>query len=201
MRNHLRNHNKGTKRLVSQIRAEKKKTVLAVSLVTIMAFMWIRVFFRKPPAAEGAVAMEQTSRASESKPVLNVSFIELPKVAGRHDIVKRNFFASNNWQNFDGKKTNVVSIEEVNVAPGDGSAKLIRKVVEKIKLEAIVMGENAKAFINDKVLSAGDELLISDGIDIYECEVVVIEENAVVIRCGEAEVRLKLRQVNENRKQ
>jgi len=131
---------------------------------------------------------------------LNVSFIELPKVAGRHDVIIRNFFASNNWRNFDGKRTNVVSIEEVNVAPGDSSEKAIRKVVEKIKLEAIVMGENAKAYINDKVLSAGDELLISDGIDRYECEVVVIEENAVVIRCGEAEVKLKLRQVIDNRK-
>ena len=31
-------------------------------------------------------------------------------------------------------------------------------------------------------------------------EVVVIEENAVVIRCREAEVKLKLKQVIENRK-
>ena len=200
MRNHLRNHNNGTKRLVSQIRAEKKKTVLAVSLVTVMAFMWIRVFFKKTPAAASAVAMEQTSPTSDSKPALNVSFIELPEVAGRHDVVTRNFFTSNNWKNFDGKKTNVVSIEEVNVAPGNGSEKAIRKVVEKIKLEAIVVGENAKAFINDKVLTAGNKLLISDGIERYECEVVLIEENAVVIRCGEAEVRLKLRQVIENKK-
>ena len=78
MRNRLRNHNNGTKRLVSQIRAEKKKIVLAVSLVTVMAFMWIRVFFKKTPAAASAVEMEQTNPASESKQVMNVSFIELP---------------------------------------------------------------------------------------------------------------------------
>jgi hypothetical protein len=159
----------------------------------LMAFMWVRVFFRKTTTSEAEAAAKQANQESVSKPVLKISYIELPKVVGRNDVITRDFFSSDNWRNFDGKGKNIVSIEEVNVVPGDGREEVIRKVVENIKLEAIVVGDNAKAFINNKVHSVGDKLLIKDGVNEYECEVVAIEENAVVISCSEAEVKLKLR--------
>jgi len=190
MRNKSRNNNNGANRLIDHLVAEKKKIVMAVCLVVLMAFMWIRVFFRKTTTAEAEAAAEQTNQESRSKPALKISYIELPKVAGRNGVITRNFFTSNNWRNFNGKGKNIVSIEEVNVVPGE---EVIRKVVENIKLEAIVVGDNAKAFINNKVHSVGDKLLIKDGVNEYECEVVAIEENAVVISCSEAEVKLKLR--------
>ena len=197
MRNNLRNTNSAN-RLMSHLAAEKKKTAMAVCLIALMAFMWVRVFFRKLPAAEGAEVTEQINVNNGPNSTLKISFIELPKVVGRNDVITRNFFVSNDWQDFKGNRKNIISIEELNVVPGNDSEKAIRTIVEKIKLEAIVMGENAKTFINNKVLSVGDKLLISDGVDKYECEIVVIEENAVVIRCGEAEVKLKIKQVNEN---
>jgi len=60
------------------------------------------------------------------------------------------------------------------------------------------MGENPRAYINDKILSVGDKLPVSDGSRIYECEVILIENNSVVMRCEKAEVILKLKQVNGN---
>jgi len=45
-------------------------------------------------------------------------------------------------------------------------------------------------------LRVGDKLLVGDGIDRYECEVVEIKENTVVMRCREARITLKLTQVN-----
>jgi preprotein translocase subunit YajC len=42
----------------------------------------------------------------------------------------------------------------------------------------------------------GDKVLIRDGIDTYECEVIEIKENTVVIKCREAEVTLKLTQAS-----
>jgi len=44
----------------------------------------------------------------------------------------------------------------------------------------------------------GDKVLIRDGVDIYECEVIEIkeQENKVIIKCREAEVTLKLTQVS-----
>ena len=197
MRNNLRNTNSAN-RLISHLAAEKKKTAMALCLIALMAFMWVRVLFRKLPATEGAEVTEQINVNNGPNSTLKISFIELPKVVGRNDVITRNFFVSNDWQDFKGNRKNIISIEELNVVPGNDSEKAIRTIVEKIKLEAIVMGENAKTFINNKVLSVGDKLLISDGVDKYECEIVVIEENAVVIRCGEAEVKLKIKQVNEN---
>ena len=194
MRNKLRNNN-GASGLIGHLAAEKKKTVMAVCLILLMAFMWVRVFFRKTTTEEANATTEQTNQQGESKSALKISYIELPKVTGRNDVIKRDFFSSNDWRNFNGKGKNVVSIEEVNVVPGDGSEEVIRKVVENIKLEAIVVGDDAKAFINDKVHSVGDKMLIKDGINEYECEVVAIEENAVVIGCSEAEIKLKLRRV------
>ena len=63
-------------------------------------------------------------------------------------------------------------------------------------LEAIVSSENPLAFINNEVLRVGDKLFVSDGIDRYECEVVEIKENIVVMRCRESKITLKLTQVN-----
>ena len=200
MHNKLRNNNNGANSIISHLAAEKKKTVMAICLISLMVFMWARVFFKKTTAVEAIEITKQMDQKRESKPALIITFMELPEVAGRNDVITRDFFASNGWHNFDGKGKNVISIEEVNVVQGDGSEEVIRKVVEKIKLEAIVVGDNANAFINNKVHSVGDKLLIKDGADEYECEVVAIEENAVVIGYSGAEVKLKLRRVSESSK-
>jgi hypothetical protein len=129
---------------------------------------------------------------------LNVSYIKLPQVEGRNDVITRDFFVSNDWRHFKSdKKRNLAVIEEVNVVSKNGNEEVIRKVAEKLKLEAIVVLSNKpRAFINNKVISIGDSLLIRDGADTYECEVIEIreKENIVVIKCREAEVTLKLTQ-------
>ena len=85
----------------------------------------------------------------------------------------------------------------MSVVSKDGREEVIRRVAEKLKLEAIGLGKNPQAFINDKLLSVGDKWLVKDRGDMYECEVVRIGENTVFIRCGEAEITLKLTQVIE----
>jgi hypothetical protein len=72
---------------------------------------------------------------------------------------------------------------------------VIKKVAEKLKLEAVVLSKNPLTCINNKVLSIGDRMFINEGNDRYECEVAAIEENTVVIKCREAEITLKLVQV------
>ena len=76
------------------------------------------------------------------------------------------------------------------------SEEITRRVAESLKLDAIVLGENPRAFINDKLLSVGDRLFLRDGTSTYECEVTKIEENAVSIKCGQAEVTLRLAQTS-----
>ena len=132
---------------------------------------------------------------------LNVLLIELPLVAGRNDVITRDFFASDDWRHFgNGKRQNLAVIEEVNIVSKNGNEEVIRKVAEKLKLEAIVvLSNNPRAFINNKVISVGDKVLIHDGVDTYECEVIEIkeQENKVVIKCRQAEVTLKLTNVSD----
>jgi len=187
--------------LIGQLTAEKKKTVAASCLIAVMAVMWVRVLTKQSPnAADAALITEQLNTDGTSGQKINVSFIELPQVAGRNDVITRNFFASKGWRHFEGgKERNLVVIEEVNVVSKNGNEEVIRKVAEKLKLEAIVvLGNKPWALINNKVISAGDKVLIRDGVDTYECEVIEIkEENMVVIKCREAEVTLKLKQVSK----
>ena len=108
-------------------------------------------------------------------------------------MLTRDFFASNGWQDFVGDK---VGTEEVSVVSKDGSEEVARRIAGRMKLEAIGLGKNPQAFINNKLLSVGDKLMISEGVDTYECQVDGIEENTVIVRCGDAEIVLKLTQAN-----
>jgi len=195
------------KRLFNRFAAEKKKTVLALCLITLMAFMWVRVLTREAPqAAEGAFMAEQMGAEGRSEPELKISFINLPQVAGRNNAITRDFFTSDGWKGFvdkEGRKS--VGVEEVNIVSTDSDQEVIRKVAEKLKLEAIVSSENPLAFINNEVLRVGGKVLVQplagaglvgDGTDKYECEVVAITQDTVVMRCREAQITLKMTQVN-----
>jgi len=180
-------------RFVGRLAAEKKKTVTALCLIALMIFMWAKVLSQKTPVV-AAAALGQNSIDQdilEADLALNISFIELPKVAGRNDVLTRDFFAADGWKDFlRGQKG--VGIEEVNVDTKGGNEEVMRRVAKKLKLEAIGLDGNPQAFINGKLLSVGDTLLVRDGGNKYECEVVKIAENVVVIKCGEAEISLEV---------
>ena len=202
MRKNLRNSGNDANKIVGYLAAEKKKTILAVCLISLLGFMWIKVFAGKSPTAAGAEPMvSQSKNTNQPGDEASVSFIDLPEIAGRNDSIKRDFFASNGWKDFVNTDKNVVVTKEVNVVPGDSTEKVIRRIADNLKLEAFIMGDNPRAYINDRILSVGDKLLVSDGADKYECEVIVIENNSVVMRCGKAEVTLKLKQVINESKQ
>jgi len=173
---------------MSQLAAEKKKTITALCLVAVMAFMWVKVLGGKTPQSAEATLMAQKANLDTSgvNSELEISFIELPKVKGRNDVLTRDFFAADGWQ--------VMRGGEVNVVSKDGSEGVVTIVAKKLNLEAIGLGENPKAFINDKLLSVGDKLLVRDGVNAYECEVIGIEEDTVFVKFGEAEIQLRLTQ-------
>jgi len=197
MKQNLRNSDNRSNRIFSRLAAGKKKTVIAVCLITVMVFMWVRVLGRKGPQSANAAVMGQEVTDGQTKPELKISFIELPKVEGRNDVLTRDFFAVGNWRDFmRGGEGKSGGIEEVSVVSRNGGEETARRVAEKLKLEAIVLGKNPLAIINDKRLSVGDKLFVRDGINTYECEVAKIEENTVFIRCGEAEVTLRLTQTS-----
>ena len=195
MGHNVRKSHRRPKGLVNQLAAEKKKVAMALCLIAVMVLMWIRVLSRKgPETAEAVVTAEQVNVEEQSNPELNVSFIELPKVKGRNDVITRNFFDSNGWQQFIEGQRKRGMIGEVNVLSTDGNEEIIKRVAQKLKLEAIMVGENSRAYINGETIKVGDKIKISEGTDKFECEVLSIEENSVVIKCREAEITLKLAQ-------
>ena len=199
MKQNARNNSLGGNRFFSHLAAEKKKAVLALCLISLMAFMWIKVLTKTTPqAADAELIAELMSMETQSEPELEISFIELPRVAGRNDMVTRDFFASDGWHNFvGGRGPKSVAVEEIDIVSKNDDQEVIRReVADNLKLEAIVSSEDPLAFINDKVLRAGDKMFVSDEIESYECEVVEIKENMVIIRCMEAMITLKMTKVN-----
>lgn len=193
MRRNVRHNGRRAKGLVGQLVAEKKKVVMALCLMGVMAFMWIRVLTKKAPEAAGAeIIAEPSNTSGPSNPELNISFIELPKVAGRHDVITRDFFASENWRHFLERQRKRNGFEEVNILSQDVNEEVIRRLAEKLKLGAVMVSENPQAYVNGDVIEVGDKIFIGDGTNKFECEVIAIEENTVVMKCKEAEIILKL---------
>jgi hypothetical protein len=196
MRRNIRNSNNFnvTGRLLGLLAAEKKKAVTTACLIVVMLFMWVRVLTRNTPeAAEGASVAEPLNVTSQSNPAVEVFFVELPQVAGRNDVITRDFFAADGWRHFmGGRRRKFAGIEEVNVLSTNGSEEVIKRVAQKLKLEGIMLSKNPLASINNRVARVGERMLVNDGNEKYDCEVVSIEENTVVIKCREAEITLKL---------
>jgi len=191
VKQNVRDNSSGPNRIMSQLAAEKKKTITALCLIGLMVFMWVKVLGGKTPQSAEATLMAQKANLDTSgvNSELKISFIELPKVEGRNDVLTRDFFAADGWQ--------VMRGGEVNVVSKDGSEGVVTRIAKKLNLGAIGLGKNPQAFINDKLLSVGDKLLVRDGVNTYECEVIGIEENTVSVRYGEVEIQLKLAQENE----
>ncbi len=179
-------------RVIGQLAADKKKTIMAFCLISVMVFMWARLLGGKGVnKAEAGLTAEEVS-TSKLKPSLGlaISFVELPKAEGRNDVLTRDFFVADREGLGDGRG-------RVNVVLRDGFEGMGARIAEKLKLEAIGFGKNPQAFINDKLLTVGDKLVVDDGVNRYECEVSKIEESAVSIRYGETEITLRLTQMTE----
>lgn len=174
--------------------AEKKKAGIALCLIAVMGIMWVKVLTRKgPQIARAGLVTEQTEVEKQLNEAVKIAFVELPEVPGRNDIIGRDCFVAAGWRDFkSGEEGNsTVGIQEVNVPSTDQSKEVITRVAQQLKLQAIGLGQRPQAYINDRLLSVGDSLVVTDGRQMYECEVVEIREDSVLIRCLGAEITLK----------
>lgn len=181
MRGDLKN-NLASSRLLQQLVLDKKKAIFALSLICVMGFMWIKVLVGGEPAGAKAAMTKEITQENKQQEV-KIGFIDLPEVKGRNDVLSRDFFDVD-ARSLIGTEVDIIFSDE-----NDGVGVILS---EELKLEAIAMGRQPQAFINDKLLVVGDEFFVSNEVSTYECEVIGIEENKVFIKCGETEIVLKL---------
>ena len=195
------NNDNAINRIVSQLAVDKKKGIMALCLIGVMAFMWVRVLSNKDPESAAAALSAQKIAAdnANAESTVHISFTELPNVEGRNDVLTKDFFAVDNWQDFtEGKRKDLIEIG--NAADGRSNEEIAGKIIEKLKLGAVTLGESPRAFVNDRMLRVGDKLPVRNETDVYECEIVAIEENKVIMRWEETEITLKLAQEIETDK-
>ena len=171
--------------VVKQLGADKKKTVVAICVLVLMVFMWIRAF-SKSDSDNVSASQHKEAVATESEKQLVISFVELPDVRGRNDILTRDIFTVRSWENFSGTASSGVSS-----LTAKGDEKRAKQIVSKLRLEAIEISDPPKVFINDRLLGIGDKLQISDAGSIFECEIMSIEKNRVFLKCMDIEIELK----------
>lgn len=190
MRNNDNKINGLLNRLLSTLAAQKKKSIIAVALVTLMVFMWIRLLAGKgtqsarASVASPLAAANAQSAAAEAKVVL----VKLPFVQGRHDVLERDFFK------IDAQAFGAAG--QVSIVSADGGNQSARQLAQRLRLEAICMGPQPQAFINNELVTVGQTLVVVDGSKSYECEIKSIKENSVLVKCGTTEVELKLKEIN-----
>lgn len=175
-------------RIMGKMAAEKKKTVFAICLITVMVFMWIRVLGGKGPDESGAAVTAQ--QAAGQKPAdefeMEILPVELPEVKGRNDELSKDFFSPDDQSK--------ASASEVKVDSESDNEELVKQIAAKLQLEAIISGKNRQAFINNEIYNAGDNISIVAGENSYNCEVIEIKENEVLMRFEQSEIKLKLAQ-------
>ena len=192
MTRNVKNGSDSAGTILGQLAAEKKKVAIASCLIALMAVMWIKLLTKKEPqAAHAQLQNDQAQVDGQSAEQPKVSFVELPELPGRNDVISTDFFDVDDWRQFEPSQNHGNTIEVSSVS-SNASQEVIARIARQLKLQAIGWNEEPQASINDKLLSAGGRLTVSDGNWKYECEVVEIGKNFVVLRCEETEVRLQL---------
>jgi len=170
---------------------ENKKVIIAVCLISVMAFMWIRVLTKNEPESAGAARQSNSKAKSGKKQNSNVSFVKLPEIKGRNNALNRDFFDSKGWINFVGEEQEIVT----NGNTDEGAEqRMVNRIARKLQLQTIIMGEKPHAFINGKALSIGEKFKLKEGKEDYVFEVKNIEEDRLFLKCKHSEVTLKFKQ-------
>jgi hypothetical protein len=177
--------------------ADRKKSVLAIALITVMLVMWVRVLTGRKPKPAAATTVPQQEKASESKPQMSVRFIELPRIEGRNDCISRDFFSAEALTGFrrdDASSGRTSTDPEVRNVSSGQVQEVVARVAQKLKLEAVLLSENPQAFVNDQLLQVGDTFTIKDGTTTYVFEVLRIQTDSVLVRCSDRQLTLKIAQ-------
>ncbi len=180
--------------LLHGLPVSKGKLIIAAVLVTIMAFMWLRLllFNKSPDTAAGGAAVatiKTQDKEKTTKPSPELTYIELPFVPGRHDVLRNDIFRPGDWQAFK-------TVDDTRNSGSGGpdrdkdtlTTEDIRRIDSLLTLDAIIAeggGRAWEAFINGKLVSVGSKVAVEYDKRSVELTVTEIYRNKVVLRVGE----------------
>jgi hypothetical protein len=183
-------------RILGRLGLGGKKTAVACGFLLVMLFMWVRVFVGHQPAAATAAPPSAQAPSAPHKGPVKVRLVELPKLTGRHDAIKEDFFTARDRayfrRNSAGRKAG--TDKEVPVGSSSYAQEVIQRLTQTVKLEAVLWSESPRVFINDQLLSVGGKLTVKDGTEVFEVEVVQIYVDSVLVGCEGIRLTLELAQ-------
>jgi len=187
--------------LISRSTFKRPKVVMAVVLITVMAFMWVKVLAghraqKNEAAAAVASTAAQQAAVQQQERQLKILLHPLTVVPGRNDVINHDIFTAERWKAFHtgtGAKTGT-STQQMD----RNDAGYIDKIAETITLEAVISGANPEAFIGGRLVSVGHKLPVRYNDRIYEFDVVEIQETKVVLKWNDFTVDVKMSQLNES---
>ncbi len=188
--------------LISRSTFKRPKVIMAALLISIMAFMWIKVLLNhraernEAGAAVTRAAAEAQAVGQQKEQQVKISLHPLPVVPGRNDILTHDIFTADRWKAFpsDSRAGTGTSPQEID----RNDAGYIDKIAETVTLEAVITGPNPEAFIEGKLVSVGHKLPVRYNDRIYEFTVTEIHEMKVVLKWNDFTVDVKMSQLNES---
>ena len=172
--------------------AEKKKAIVAVCLVVVMGFMWLRVITKKSGSVQSVQASGLGRGSEKDVGGIRLSYVKLPEIEGRTDVLSRDFFAVNDWSSFDGfGGLKDRSAQMIGGAETEQTEK-IKNAAKELSVGVIVLGQRPHVYIEGELLSAGQSLSFKHRNESYEFKVLKIFENKIELQCDGIAVVKKL---------
>lgn len=183
----------GRNQTLARLMAEKKKIVIAVVLISVMAIMWVRVLAKKNTASAVVTPFApQAAAAEEIQPKIKLTYITLPYVTGRNDMLSRDIFAGSKWEGFGAAANGARQSKEIIKSGHEQVSDTIEKIGKELKLDAIFSGKNPQASVSGMLVSPGGKLTVKYEGEKYEFNAVMMSENAVVLECKGVQVKLNM---------
>lgn len=196
-------HKNNNAALLQGLPVPKSKLIIAAVLITVMAFMWLRllVFNKTPDTAAGGTSsgpVDAQVAGTTTKAVPELTYSELPFETGRHDVLANDIFRSGTWLVF-GAVDNTQNTVGPDVNEHALTASDIRNITGLVTLDGIIAEQGTQApeaFVNGKLVSVGSKVAVEYNKRSFELTVTKIHRNKVVLRVGEQEIDVMIVQAD-----
>ncbi len=166
------------------------KPALALSIMVLFVMLVALVAHRGPRLAQshdGGISTLQWRDVSGEK--RSITYIELPREPGRHDMIARDFFMPGNQSPAAPYEDADEAVEPIEIYAPKAKKNVLTNLSKELRLQAIIMGDHPMAFINDSILSVGQTLQADED---HVFEVIEIKDSAVYLKCESARIVLHL---------